>query len=112
MTNLNEQVVRMALQDHLAAGRTPAEAAGELRYVDEKLAEQGIVDEETAKETRKLVEVWLAEAQSGQSDDLETRLRIADEYNKFLHEHAVFPRNQMPDLNSVWQEWRRTREAG
>jgi hypothetical protein len=109
VNSLNERVVRAALQDHIDAGRTPVEAAGEVRFLDEVMAEQDIVSKETAEENRRIIESWLAEALDVSPQDLHADLQLADEYTQFLHERVVTKPNQMPMTETAWREWHQTR---
>lgn len=103
---LNEQVVRMAIQDHLNAGRTPVEAAGEVRFLDETMANHGIVLKEDAEATRRYTEAWLTETLDGSPEEVQASLQVADEYTRFLHEKVVAAPNQMPRAEAAWREWR------
>ena len=106
MDNLNEMVVRAALQDHIDAGRTPVEAAGEVRFLDEVMAEQGVVDKETVEESRRTIESWLSETLGVSPQEVASDLQAADEYLRFLHERVVARPNQMPMTDTAWREWR------
>ncbi len=109
MNNLNERVVRAALQDHIDACRTPVEAAGEVRFLDEVMAEQGIVSKEGAQENRGIIESWLAETLNVTPQDMNTDLQLVDEYTQFLHERVPSKPNQMPMTDKAWRDWRQAR---
>ena len=109
MDSLNERVVRAAIEDHLRAGRTPAEAAGEVRFLDEVMARQGITLKEDAEATRRNVETWLTETLDASPEETQAQLQLADEYTQFLHERVIAEPNQMPRTETAWREWRQTR---
>jgi hypothetical protein len=109
VNNLNERVVRAALQDHIDAGRTPVEAAGEVRFLDEVMVEQDIVSNETAEDSRRTIEGWLAETLGVSPQDMNDALQLADEYAKFLHEKVVTKPKQMPMTERAWRDWRQAR---
>ena len=107
--DLNAMVVKAAIQDHLNADRTPVEAAGEVRFLDEVMVKHGISKKEDAEATRRLVESWLAETLDVSGEDLRANLQLAEEYTQFLHERVVTQANQMPRTENAWREWRQTR---
>lgn len=109
MDNLNERAVRAAIQDHLDAGRTPAEAAGEVRFLDETMAEQGITLKEDAEATRRYVEAWLTETLDASPEEVQAQLQLADEYTRFLHERVPTAPDQMPMPEKAWRDWRQAR---
>jgi hypothetical protein len=109
VNSLNERVVRAALQDHIDAGRTPVEAAGEVRFLDEVMVEQDIVSKETAEENRRIIDGWLAEILDVLPQDMHADLQLADEYPQFLHERVVTKPNQMPITEQAWRDWRQAR---
>ena len=106
---LNERVVRAAIQDHLSGGRTPVEAAGEVRWLDEVMAEQGITPKEVAEATGRYVEAWLTETLDASPEEMQAHLQLAAEYTQFLHERVVTAPNQMPRTEEAWREWRQAR---
>jgi hypothetical protein len=107
--DLNEMVVRAALQDHIDAGRTPTEAAGEVRFLDEVMFEQGIATKDAVKESRRIIESWLAETLGVSAHEMNAELQGADEYTRFLHEKVVTKPDQMPITEEAWREWRQAR---
>jgi hypothetical protein len=107
MDDLNKQAVLLALQDHIEAGRTPAEAAGEVQFLDELMA---IVSEDEALKSRRIIELWLAEALNVSPDELGPHLAVSKEYMQFLRERVTMGRGLewMQKLDESWREWRRT----
>jgi hypothetical protein len=109
VNNLNEKVVRATLQDHIDAGRTPVEAAGETSFLDEVMVEQGILEKETAQEDRRIIESWLEETLDVSPQELNTYLQLADEYTQFLRERVLTKPKQMPLTDRAWRDWRQAR---
>ena len=106
---LNEKFVRLTLQDHVDGGRTPVEAAGEVRWLDEVMVQQNIVPKETAEESRHVIDRWLAEMLKLSPEEMQPHMQLADQYTQFLHEKVVTRPHQMPDASQAWREWRQAR---
>lgn len=109
--NVNIEAVRDHLQERVRHGRTPVEAAGEVRLLNELQASQGVLSNETRNELISVIDEWLADAMDVSADEVAPYSVMSAEYAQFLVERVSIDVKSNPLLmiDAAWAEWRKTR---
>lgn len=108
MDDIDRQMLFLTLQEHVDAARTPAEAAGEVLFLEELMVMDGTITEDAASKHRQIIETWLAETLKVSPEDLGSHAAQAADYASFLRERApTTSREWMSVSEQAWREWRR-----
>lgn len=105
--NINADVIRDRLADHMRHGRNAAEAAGEERWLAEKQAQMGILSHSSVGEIGDIVDEWLV-GEIGERDAALARA-AARMYADFLMRQvdlsrvSAWPRGH---VDAAFQQWR------
>ena len=105
LRNVNEESVRKNLEGSISSGRTPAEAAGEERWVTSLQLNQQTLSARTRREIIRLVDDWLREKVG--ADAFVGALLVAEAYAEFLAERVTLaPGTIGPlEIEVAWREW-------
>ena len=107
---LNADAVRDSLRGRRQAGRTPGEAAGEVRWILELFQRAGVMSQATMYEGIDVVDEWIAMA-AGPEAAFEDEATL---YARFLQERVdITTLTPLPSdkVDAAWREWRQTRNA-
>lgn len=77
------EAVRASLEDRVARGLTPVEAAGEERWSGRHLQQRGVLSQATVAERDQVISGWLRD-QLRSPDQLGAALQEADQFRAFL----------------------------
>ncbi len=111
--NINADVIRDRLADHMRHGRNAAEAAGEERWLAEKQAQLGVLSRSSVDEIGDIVDEWVV-GEMGEEHAALVRT-AARMYADFLMRHvdlgsvSAWPRGR---VDAAFQQWRAQAERG
>lgn len=111
--NINADVIRERLADHIRHGRNAAEAAGEEQWLAEKQAQMGILSHSSVEEIEEIVDEWLV-GEIGEENAALARA-AARMYANFLVRHvdlggvSAWPRGL---VDTAFQQWRAQAKPG
>src|SRR5262245_37531999 len=104
--NINAEAVRNLLEQQMAKGREPWEAAGEQIWMAELEVEQQLLSRQSYNELLDIVRAWLETRVA--ADIVDFSMTVAKLYAAFLAERVKFGAGDNPIamLEMAWREWR------
>ncbi len=107
--NVNIESVQDTLEEQVRKGRTPVEAAGEVRWLAE--AQRGqLHSDQTHQDIIQVIDEWLADKMGVPEEEVGPFVKVADAYAQFLGERVRFETSANPIgmVEVAWHEWRAT----
>ena len=105
--DIDGDVIRDYLVDHVRHGRNPAEAAGEQQWLSETQAKAGILSRGSVEDIAAVVDAWLVEEMG--EDHAALGRTGARMYADFLRGHVDLKELTNPPreiVDRAWREWR------
>jgi hypothetical protein len=108
--NVNIESVQDPLEEQVRKGRTPVEAAGEVRWLAEGQRRSELHFDQTHQDMIQVIDEWLADKMGVPEDEVGPFVMVADAYAQFLGERVSFEASANPIgmVEVAWHEWRAT----